>query len=1019
MKTSAVMAACACMALAISGRPLNAEETDLTPQSVMRANSDARGYAFEEPYAYAGPIPELIDNKDATNLLNPTPYQYPWITEAWFPSESPVMISHVTARTGTRAVTRWTMQVWQGDADGSWKTVASCVGDAKPIDASFEPLKVRGVRLLIEDSKGSAWGELSLNEFHVFGPQQELALLPSAKSALLLSTKREMNIFPAGTPMEVTAKIMNTDAASAHEFTIQSEWLDYYLEPVAPSETRTVSLKGGTAADFSFSYAPPEQGAFFCRVSLRLRGALANQTLILCGSRDPDILSHVKPFRCRKPLGEASPEALVGEGRILWSTEMYHQSSIPHFLPGPAHFRELRKAGGNIICTMPTWAAVEPLPGVYNFKYYDHCLRLAEEYGLRVEFGLWNYNFGREHKWWLMDEYVRDADGKVGTGVNRMFSLAGPKNRAGILQTVEVLLKRYKDNPWIGIWQFKIYGHVDWMFPGGYTEFDYSEPYRREFCRWLTEEKGLSIDALAARHGTAYKSWDEVKIGAPIWWGGAQDKDYSAYLELRPLQQDSYDFRDWIMSKSCREVYDLIRRHDSTRMIGNWLQPYLARGQIELTDQYMIPGGNNGGETIELIRQCLDMESPGKWARIEPWGPMNAHFGKLKAFNWLLFNCGSVHTKQVNYVFPVWEDNPCWEQFSRPATKQLLTDLSDAARPRSRILGLHSYATNHREGRATQSYIELDRWFRMLSYSSWMVKPGNWMQWQLSDGTLSNLEDYDLIIDDHSRVITAENVERLARWTEKGGTLVIFSNSGEAILGETRKSWPLLTRLGYTVEASEMEKIGKHSKFLFAPGNPVFTDMKTEIAVQGYPVLNPPKGAQVLAMIDDKPGAILWSVGKGRVVLIAGKIGDYDLGEIWGAIDKKDKDGKGVFYPMRNEATVRVEESLSPFLDALVRWSGVKTNQPLKWDTANSALLGYYKRDRDVHYVVFLNRGKEAVDPVFSLGGLPEGNYALHRITADENRALGHRTAAEIAARVGIGALEPDRMAAVRIELLP
>ncbi|MFA6290391.1 MAG: beta-galactosidase [Victivallales bacterium] len=1019
MKTLAVMTVCASVSFMMFDLPLNAAEIDLTPQSVMCSNNEARGYAFKEPFVYAGPIAELVDKKSETCLNDPTPYVYPWILEAWFPGDAPVSISRVSARSGTRIVTRWSIQLWEGGSDGAWRTIASCSGEGKPMEAKFAPVMVRGVRLIIEESKGSAWGSLLMSEFHVFGPEQELKIIPDTQKALTLSTAKDMNIFKIGEPILVKAEILNTDKGMERKFNVKGEWLDYYLRPVAPEQAYPLSLRAGSKKTLDFSFTPKEQGAYFCRVSLRMDGALVNQSLILCGSRDPDILKNVKPFRALKPLGEPSPEALTGEGKILWSTEMYHQSSHPHFLPGPDHFREIRKAGGNFICPMPTWSAVEPLPGIYNFAYYDNCLRLAEEFGLRIEFGLWNYNFSKEHKWWLMDEYALDASGKVGTGVNRMFSLAGPKNRDGILNTVEVLLKRYKDNPWIGIWQFKVYGHVDWLFPGGYTEFDYSEPYRKEFSRWLKEDKGLSLDALSKRHGIAYKSWDEVKVGAPIWWGGPKDKDYSSYLELRPLQQDSYEFRDWIMSKACREVYDLIRRYDSTRMIGNWLQPYLARGQIELTDQYMIPGGNNGGETIELVRQCLDMESPGKWARIEPWGPMNAHFGKLKAFNWLLFNCGAVHTKQVNYVFPVWEENPCWDQFSLPATKQLLIGLSDSARPRSRILGLHSYATNHREGRATQSYIELDRWFRMLSYSNWMVKPGNWMQWQLSDGTLSNLGDYDLIIDDHSRVITAENVERLARWTEKGGTLVVFSNSGEALLGETRKSWPLLTRLGYAVDASEMEKLGKHGKFNFTPGNPVFKDMKTEIAVQGYPVLNAPKGAQVLATIDDKPGALLWSVGKGRVILIAGKLGDYDLGEIWGSIDKKDKDGKGVFYPMRNEATLRVEESLSPFLDAVVRWSGVKTNQPLKWDTANGALLGYYKRNGDVHYVVFLNRGKEAVEPVFSLSGLPEGKYALRRISPDENRALGHRFDSEISAKVGIGLLEPDRMTAVRIELLP
>lgn len=418
-----------CPVLWVTG--LAAAEMDLSAAAVMRSNNEASGYAFEEPFVYAGPIAALVDNKPESGLTEPTPYVSPWIVEAWFPGESPVAISRIAARHHTRAITRWSLQAWAGGAEGTWRTLASCAGEAKPIEAAFPSIMTNGIRLRIEDSKGSSWGDLRVTEFHVYGPSQELKPFPDANKALTISTGQEMNILPLGEPISVESRIVNPDKAAAHEFSVQSEWLDYYLRPVAACDSRTVSLGAGEQKTLEFDFTPREQGAYFCRVSLRLKGALVNETLLLCGSRDPDILNTVKPFAALKPQGEPSPEALTGEGKILWSTEMYHQSARPHFLPGPAHFRELKKAGGNLICAMPTWAAVEPLPGIYNFAYYDHCLRLAEEYGLRLELGLWNYNFGREHKWWLQDEYARDADGKVGTGVNRMFSLAGPKNQAG------------------------------------------------------------------------------------------------------------------------------------------------------------------------------------------------------------------------------------------------------------------------------------------------------------------------------------------------------------------------------------------------------------------------------------------------------------------------------------------------------------------------------------------------------------------------------------------------------------
>ena len=987
-----------------------AAEIDLTAKSVMIASNDSGGYAFKEPFVYAGPF----DPK--TLVSDPAPYAYPWIWEAWFPADTPPTISRVIAQAGTFPATRWRIQLWSNTAAGEWQTVGSYAGDGTfSMEAKFPAQKAYGVRLIIDDAHISSWGNFGLFGFRIYGPEQSLNTLPSTKEMLKLSTPNALNTFHLGHPIEVNALIRNPEK-QARTYNVQHEWLDYYLRTVGPTQTTTVQVASEGKRSISTRWTPAEQGAYFCRVTLRYHGAVVVQSLILCGSKDPDILQHIQSFRALKPLGEPSPEALVGDGKLLWSTEMYHQSSHPHFLPGPAHFRALKNAGGNIICAMPTWAAVEPLPGVYNFAYYDHCLRLAEEYGLRVEFGLWNYSFGQEHKWWLMDEYALDQDGKVGSGVNRMFSLAGPNNRAEILKTIELCLKRYKDNPWVGIWQFKIYGHVDWMFPGGYSDFDYSPSYQQEFQRWLRDVKGYSLEQVAKRHNLAYKNWNEVKIGPPVWVGGPNDKDYSAYLELRPLQNDTLEFRDWIMVDRCKEVYDLIRKNDSTRMIGNWLQPGLASGQIELTDAYAIPGGNNGGETIEFIRQSLDMEAPGKWARIEPWGPIVENFGKTRAFNFWLFNCGAVKTKQVNYVFPNFIDNPYWDAWSRPETKQLLLELSDATRPRSRVLGLHSYATNHREGRTTQSYIELDRWYRMLGYSAWMAKPGNWMQWQLSDGKLKDLQDYTLIIDDHGRIMPAENINALAEWVEQGGTLLLFSNSGEAVLGDTQQNWPLLKRLGYPVDPAQLSRLGAHSTLRFAAGNPVFAQ-PTELAVQAYPVLVVPAGGQLVGTINGQPGAVSWSIGKGKVLLIAGKLGNYDLKAIWSKVGKDD------FYASWEPAKAEVEACLSQMMDNVIPWSGASMNQPLRWQDTDGQLLGYYKHNRDTQYVVFLNRNQQdAKSPKFTLSNLPYGDYVLTRIdvnagagTITSERSLGQKTALELATGVAIGTLDANRMTAIRI----
>jgi hypothetical protein len=94
-------------------------------------------------------------------------------------------------------------------------------------------------------------------------------------------------------------------------------------------------------------------------------------------------------------------------------------------------------------------------------------------------------------------------------------------------------------------------------------------------------------------------------------------------------------------------------------------------------------------------------------------------------------------------------------------------------------------------------------------------------------------------------------------------------------------------------------------------------------------------------------------------------------------------------------------------------------NQPLHRNSHDNAILGYYKRNSDQHYAVFLNRGNEPVELSFAISGLPEGQYALRKSTLETEERLGQRVATEIAESVSAGLLAPDRMAVVTLLRLP
>ena len=164
--------------------------------------------------------------------------------------------------------------------------------------------------------------------------------------------------------------------------------------------------------------------------------------------------------------------------------------------------------------------------------------------------------------------------------------------------------------------------------------------------------------------------------------------------------------------------------------------------------------------------------------------------------NEFFFNCATAGVKQLNYVFPVWEENPAWEMFASPALRDAFAVNAVSQALPSQVGLLHSFATGAQEGFTSYAYIELHRWLDLIAWSETMMTPGLWTEPLAIDGTV-NFTGKQLLIDNDSRLMTPAAVQSLVRFVETGGDLVIQRTSGQFEPDSEIPTWHLLRALDY------------------------------------------------------------------------------------------------------------------------------------------------------------------------------------------------------------------------------
>jgi beta-galactosidase len=214
------------------------------------------------------------------------------------------------------------------------------------------------------------------------------------------------------------------------------------------------------------------------------------------------------------------------------------------------------------------WSRMEPRPGTLDLDWLDRAIEVLGAEGLKVIMGTPTATPPR----WMIDKHpdmlAVDANGharKFGSRRHYCFSHTG--YRAECARIVEILAKRYGDNPHVVAWQTdNEYGCHD-------TTLSYSNAARSGFRNWLAQ-KYQSPDAMNRAWGNIFWSMDYAEF---------DDVDLPNLTVTEPNPAHVMDFRRFASDEVVafnKVQTEILRRYTDAPLIHNYM------GRVTEFDHY-------------------------------------------------------------------------------------------------------------------------------------------------------------------------------------------------------------------------------------------------------------------------------------------------------------------------------------------------------------------------------------------------------------------------------------------------
>ncbi|MBN1557602.1 MAG: beta-galactosidase [Lentisphaerae bacterium] len=967
---------------------------------------------------------------------DPSPFTEPDCVECWTLGGRTAEVQRVAFVARFDRIRAGELQVFE---HGDWRRLAALSPMRERYDITLDaPVRTTAVRIYITDQANTDHAVLELLNWTITGRWTGPPV--ADPPALKLSSEAPDNVVDLPEPCEIRAEVASPTVRTVD---IELAWGPASGMDVVQREQHTLTLPPGKPIVLVSRLGDVPQGPYTCTASVRdsFSGTLLSVANILVGLRDPRLFEEgrVEPF----PGSDAVPsiDARLLTNGTIWSTEAYH--AVSHFgrLPGARLFREIHRAGGDLLCVYATWHAFEPLPGVYNLEFFDRVVAAAREAHIGLSLGVWRWDFDTEPKqYWLADQQADIPEGRPGW--DNQFSLWAPRYRRHARRAIDILVKRYHRCPEVWLWHPHPYGPVDHDM---HTLCDRSLFAREAYTRFLRATY-TSLERLNAAYGTDYDAFDAVPFPEPRWKALQAAGNYEAMsrvLDVRTAWIDYLNFVHGAVLELRQDLWHTVREVDPQRGLSGVNASdarYHAVEKWALHQTYNAFTGDQSLNLVAYIRRLAARQRFGLRLRHED---INAVIPGRRGFDresvidrieWDVFQACLLGVDHYNFVFPAWDDNPAWDRgFANPRARALVRE-AWRAEPVTVPAGyLHSFRSDGLTGAYNFGPISLYRWWVMNGFSAAFIRTGSVPQVWAADGRLDGLERMRVVLDDGSRALRGSAVDRLVRYVEDGGMLILLGTSGETILGGNHDRFELWRRLGYPVPEPLPERREGPAALVFhqsgaldnlgealregAAARCAFGAKTVSVPLQFYMPLAVPEGGAVLGAIDGTAGAVTWSHGRGRVLLLAGEPGAVREADVLRLAASDDPAVRQQAAQRREDGAMELKHLATALWQDSLEWAGVRPPVTLCGGDLRVAV-----RQTEGNWLVYgFNAGSAPAYPRLRVAVPdPDARYVVRLETLDAGRSLGTVTGAALAGSgLPLPVLPPNRLAAVRISAEP
>lgn len=968
-----------------------------------------------------------VNNAKAYDLLRPADAGENWQDDLpmcdktglkiWFPLSKPVMIKSLKAG----SIHESADVEFRSFRNGKYNKEAQSAG----VDFQFlnSPLPVSGVELLMTNITNRDHDVLKLANWRINGKADGEKLYNT--SDLQLECEAEDNVFELPRPIILTTKVSDSIGLVRH-FRLTTSMTSYQNTSVKPEKILAeFELKKKELRTFEIKYDYNQQGPYLVSAYLydADTGIMLAAKRIIVGLRNQSLLEHgeVNKFNTAYPGKVIDLNTRIKEHGTLWSADATQSVSGRGRRIGENFFQTVKNGGGELLMAYMRYSDFEPLPGVYNFEYFDHILENAGKFNLGLNLGLWWWDFQGPTQFWLKNDHVLQPDGSVGKGKAGIYSAFSPFFKKHATRAAELMIKRYLDCPQVWLWFPHPYGVVD---HDGHGVKDYNPYALKAWAEYLKNKYG-SLAVLNQAYAGNYNAWKDIPIPEPEnekLRKAGKLAESTRILNLSPAWIDWLDMYHQSLLDMRVSMMELVRKHDKQRGIGG----VNATGGVGKADEvfrqlkeYDAFYGDQGLNINHQTRRLIAKRQYGLKLRHEDIAPVTLgrrSFNKdniIDRCDWLMYQCTFLGLEHFNYVFLSWTGSPFWDRvFANPVAKRIIKESSMTRLTDRQAVYLHSFYTDVHEGNYEYNGISLYRWWLMNGLSAAIMRPGNFFEMLSLGGNLDKLKTMKLAIDDNSRIMDLKAVNSLVDFVNDGGKLVLIAASGEKTIGSD-EDFLLLKRLGYGDTEGLKQRDIDASTLVFNDRNGVFRKT-VSIPVNFWSELNVPENGRAIGYIKDKVGAVTWKHGKGEVVFLGGLPGAISEAKVF-----------ELYELFRNTARTQGKEFSQLWQNAereLGRITGDLTEDLCEWAQVhplfglNDDIFACIREKGSEKLIYMYNKGHDQT-PVLRID-LPEGKYRIQTESLDAKLHESKVTAALFRAP-GVALPELGNNRFMRVRILP